>query len=174
MIFSTRFARASFLAHWRRWGKLCVVLPAVVICVSCAPRQETIGGVPVYDPNDPAVASGPEIKQSKFQVYTLYQPQIQRHDFNGVFQIGRDDIRLVHRFWSQRFLELTREGYYDDFFYEFYDYMAAVTQSFPTDTRRRELVLSRLERRFQAFAESKGVEKEFLEFQATQQRILGE
>lgn len=140
-------------------------------CAGKERRPDTLDGVEVFDPSAPEVAK-PEFRQSKFKVYWIYQPQVQRRDFNGVFDIFPDEARLVNRYWSQKFVALTREGYYDDFFMEFYENMASFAQSYAADTREKERILDRLERHFQLFCAGKGVEDEYLEFQARQAAIL--
>ncbi|MGE3164038.1 MAG: hypothetical protein AB7O52_03975 [Planctomycetota bacterium] len=141
-------------------------------CAGKQPRPDTIDGVEVFDPSAAEVAK-PEFRQSKFKVYWVYQPQVQRRDFNGVFDIFPDEARLVSRYWSQKFVALTRENYYEDFFQEFYENMASFAQTYAADTREKEKILDRLERHFQLFCANKGVEDEFLAFQARQAAILG-
>lgn len=155
---------------WAVLVALCLIVAAG--CSSSPGQPEEIDGVAVYDPQDPEVASGPEFKQSKFKVYWIFRPQIQRRDFNGVFDIFPDRARIVTKFWNQKFVELTREDYYDEFFMTFYEYMASFAQTYPTDTAAKERTLDRLEKHFQLFCSTKKIEPEFIEFQQRQAAIL--
>lgn len=156
--------------------KCCMLLVLMVGCYSEPParQQETFEGVPVYSPQDPVVAQGPEFKQSQFQVYTLYRPQVQRRDFNGIFDITPDSARIVREYWNMKFIELTRLDYYGDFFVEFYDYMAYLANAYPVATRQKELVLDSLEKSFKSFCEAKGIGEAFGRFQQEQQKIYGQ
>lgn len=158
----------------RLWKSTPFVLLLLVGAVlpGCSGSPETLDGVEVYDPSDAAVAE-PEFRQSKFKVYWIYRPQVQRRDFNGVFDIYPDEARLVNRYWNQKFIELTRDDYYDDFFLEFYENMASFAQTYAASTRQKERILDKLERHFQLFCSSKGVEDEYLEFQTRQAAVLG-
>jgi hypothetical protein len=144
----------------------------LVFLTSGCSSPEKVNGQEVYDPNDPEVAGGPEFKQSKYKVYNLYEPQVQRHDFNGVFQVFPDKAVIVRGFWNRKFVELTREDYYEEFFLEFYDYMAGFAQAYPVESRKKEKMLDTLERSFQVFCAAKGVEDEFRTFQQRQASIL--
>ena len=158
-----------------RFRMLAVVLACLVApwLVACPDTPERIDGQEVFSPNDPVLAQGPVFKQSRFQVYTLYRPQVQRRDFNGVFDIGPETARIVRGYWKERFSELTRPGHYGEFFLEFYDYMGSFAQTYPVDTRAKERMLDSLEKSFHAFCSVLGVEDAFVKFQKEQQRIHG-
>ncbi|MHC4469539.1 MAG: hypothetical protein ACYTDY_00460 [Planctomycetota bacterium] len=156
--------------HARLYVTLLLV-PLLMIAAGCS-STEKVNGEEVYSPDDPEVAEGPEFKQSKFKVYNVYKPQVQRHDFNGVFQFFPDKALVVRSFWNRKFVELTRENYYDEFFLEFYDYMAGFAQTYPADSRRKEKMLDTLERSFHNFCAAKDVEDEFVKFQKRQASIL--
>ena len=118
----------------------------------------------------------PEHLQGKLRIYTLYRPQVQRRNFNGVFDIaprGRGS-RIVHRFWKRRFAELTRPGFYGEFFTEFYDYMGFLAQAYPADSAMKEAILNSLEKSFRMFCKVIGVAEEFEEFQIERQKTIGD
>jgi hypothetical protein len=124
------------------------------------------------DPKDEPVTPVQELQFGHLCVYTAYTPQVQRRDFNGVFDIGPAGTRIVRQFWKERFNELTREKHYGEFFLEFYDYMASLAQSSMEDTRHKEILLDSLEKSFQSFCLALGIEKEFEQFRNEQERIL--
>lgn len=115
------------------------------------------------------------LQESQFgllRIYTTYTPQVQRRDFNGVFDIGPDGARIVRTFWKERFNELTRESHYGEFFLEFYDYMASFAQSSPEPSRQKEVLLDGLEKSFWSFCAALNIGPEFERFRAEQERIL--
>lgn len=146
----------------------------VVLTSGCTQPPEKINGQEVYDPSDEELADGPVFKQSKFQIYVLYRPQVQYRDFNGIFDIGADSARIVRPYWKVKFNELTRPGHYGEYFIEFYDYMSSFAQAYPVDTRKKERMLDSLEKSFQTLCMAVGVEEEFGKFQKDQQRIYGD
>jgi hypothetical protein len=155
---------------------VCAILATLIAgCASSDPSSkpvEKIDGEEVFDPGDPRLE--PEIKQGKFRVYVLYRPQVQYRDFNGVFDIGAGGARIVRDFWKRKFNELTRPGHYGEFFIEFYEYMSSFAQSYPTETREKELLLAGIEKSFQAFCAVLGIEDMFDAFQKDQERIYDE
>lgn len=118
--------------------------------------------------------AGPEFLQGRFKVYTLYRPQVQYRDFNGVFDISPGSARIVRSFWKEKFNELTRPGHYGEFFIEFFDYASSLAQSYPVENREKEQMLDSLERSFHTFCAALRVEDAFEEFQREQQRIYGD
>jgi hypothetical protein len=142
------------------------------LSTGCAASQEN--GNNLLPPDDPQLASGPEFLQGRFKIYTLYRPQVQHRDFNGVFDINPGSARIVRRFWKEKYTELTRPGHYGEFFIEFYDYMSSFAQAYPVDTREKERMLDTLEKSFHAFCHALDVAKDFEQFQQDQQRIYGD
>ncbi len=140
----------------------------------CACKADRYQGVEVFDPDDEEVASGPEVKKSRFQVYWLFEPQVNRVNTQGVFTIAQDkyDARLVSSFWEKEFLKLTGNGYYAPFFDLYYEYAHGLAQGYPIGSPRVEEMLEKLEKRFLFFCSNKGVEAEFLEYQAKMEAIL--
>lgn len=148
-------------------------LSLIFISIGCA-NPEKIDGQEVYRPDDPELAEGPVFKQSRFKIYVVYRPQVQYRDFNGVFDIGPESARIVREFWKEKFNELTRPGHYGEFFIEFYDYVSSFAQSYPVDTREKEIMLDSLERSFKAFCSVLGILDAFEEFQKEQERVYGD
>ena len=153
--------------------KLAVLLLGVIL-VSCSSGSETVNNQQPSHPVAPKTDGQSEFQQGKFKIYTLYQPQVQRKNFNGVFFITDRSARIERAFWKERFNELTRPDYYGDFFLEFYDYMAYLASAYPAPTRQKELILSRLEKSFHAFCAILNIEERFKKFQQQQMRIYGE
>jgi hypothetical protein len=145
------------------------MLLLTVVLAGCAASPEN--GNDLLPPDDSELASGPEFLQSRFKIYTLYRPQVQHRDFNGVFDINPGSARIVRKYWKEKFTELTRPGHYGEFFIEFYDYMSSFAQAYPVDTREKERMLDTLEKSFHAFCHALDVAEAFKQFQKDQQRI---
>ena len=147
-------------------GVVCGVMAILALSPSCRAPSET-------SPANTGVSSradGPLLESERFRVYTRYTPQVQRRDFNGVFDISPEGARIVRRFWKERFNELTRADHYGEYFIEFYDYMASLAQSYG-DMRQREIVLESLENSFQTLCLALGISEEFEDFRDEQERI---
>jgi len=120
------------------------------------------------------LGTDPVFKQGRFKVYTLYRPQVQYHDFNGIFDIAPGWARVVRKFWKERFNELTRPGHYGEFFLEFFDYASSFAQSYPVANRKKEIMIDTLERSFHDFCMVLNVAEAFEAFQKKQQKIYGD
>ncbi|MEW6745720.1 MAG: hypothetical protein AB1486_23470 [Planctomycetota bacterium] len=143
-----------------------------LLCVSCTPPPEA--GDPASR-RDPALAStkgGPEFLEGRLRIYTVYTPQVQRRDFNGVFDISPSGARIVRQFWKERFNELTRPGHYGEYFIEFYDYMASLAQSYERGSRAQEVLLDSLEKSFHTLCLALSIAEDFEQFRLEQERIL--
>jgi len=135
----------------------------------CSSDSHTVHDREIFDPADPA--REPVFKQGRLEVYTLFKPQIQYHDFNGVFDLSPQNARIVRKFWKEKFNELTRRDHYGEFFLEFYEYMSSFAQSYPVDNREKELMLVNLEKSFHAFCAVLKIADEFKAFQKEQEAI---
>jgi len=151
---------------------LILFLPGALI--GCKSAPEKVGDQEVFFPGAEELSQGPVFKQSRFNVYIVYRPQVQYKDFNGVFDIAPGSARIVRKFWKEKFNELTRPGHYGEFFIEFFDYASSLAQTYPTDSRNKELMLDSLEKSFHSFCMALNAAEPYVAFQKEQQRIYGD
>ncbi|MBU0754191.1 MAG: hypothetical protein KJ645_03570 [Planctomycetes bacterium] len=149
-----------------------LVLLLIGVISGCTGTPEAGGPAPA--PNGPDSPSGPEFLQGRFKVYTMYRPQVQYRDFNGIFDISPGSARIVRSFWKERFNELTRPGHYGEFFIEFFDYASSLAQTYPVENREKEGLLDSLEMSFHTFCAAIQIADAFETFQKEQQRIYGD
>lgn len=142
---------------------------SVLGCLSTQPTNE-----PEPVAGEAGSASNPEFLQGRFKVYTVYRPQVQYRDFNGIFDISPGSARIVRSYWKERFNELTRPGHYGEFFIEFFDYASSLAQTHPVENREKERMLDNLEKSFLTFCAAIKIVEEFKAFQEEQQRIHGD
>ena len=64
------------------------------------------------DPPEEGPAGTPEVIEEHLKIYITYAPQVQRRNFNGVFDLDASRARIVRTFWKERFNELTRPDHY--------------------------------------------------------------
>ncbi|MFH1999871.1 MAG: hypothetical protein ABIK28_09330 [Planctomycetota bacterium] len=157
-----------------RYGVFFTFLVVFTGLCGCGTPPEKMGGQEMLSPDDPQLQQGPVFKQSRFNVYVVYRPQVQYRDFNGVFDITPGSARIVRKFWKEKFNELTRPGHYGEFFIEFFDYASSLAQTYPVDSREKELMLDSLEKSFHSFCMALNAAEAYTAFQNEQQRIYGD
>lgn len=108
--------------------------------------------------------SRPQFVSDRLRVYTTYEAQRQHRDFNGIFDIGPRQARVVREYWKRRYNDLTRPGQYGEFFMEFFDYMAYLAQAYPMETGQKMDTLGSLESSFLMFCAALDIEDDFEEF----------
>ncbi len=138
-----------------------LILIVLVIGCSCSEKYE---GQEVYKHNSSELAQGPEFKQSKLNVVTLHKDQVQRRDFNGIFDIKPSGTTIVRSYWRQKFVELTRSDWYGDFFIEYDEEKSKLAGAFPKDTRQKEITLRDLDNSFHNLCLALGIDKEYKKY----------
>lgn len=151
-----------------------VIVVASAAVIGCESAPEIKGGQEVFKPGSEELNEGPVFKQSRFNVYIVYRPQVQYKDFNGVFDIAPGSARIVRSFWKEKFNELTRPNHYGEFFIEFFDYASSLAQTHPSDSREKELMLDSLEKSFHSFCMALDADEAYVAFQKEQQKIYGD
>lgn len=93
----------------------------------------------------------PRFDEGTLEVKTRYRTQIQNRDFNGVFILSQRGGQIVPAFWKRKFNELTRPGYYSEFFLTFSHYQKQLGEAYKTNIRKKKLCFEALRKVFSCF-----------------------